>query len=106
MLAKNFFPLIATWKKGCFLLFFGFPSLFFGQGTSQTSTITLDEIALEAPKLKTSRFVIPASVSSINLLPLQEFQQQLSLQEYLRSVPGVFTLNANNYAQDLRLSIR
>ena len=106
MLAKNFYSLIATWKKGCFLLFFGFPSLFFGQGTSQTSTITLDEIALEAPKLKTSRFVIPASVSSINLLPLQEFQQQLSLQEYLRSVPGVFTLNANNYAQDLRISIR
>ncbi len=106
MLAKNFYPLIATWKKGCFLLFFGFPTLFFGQGTSQTSTITLDEIALEAPKLKTSRFVIPASVSSINLLPLQGFQQQLSLQEYLRSVPGLFTLNANNYAQDLRLSIR
>ena len=106
MLAKNFYPLIATWKKGCFLLFFGFPTLFLGQGTSQTSTITLDEIALEAPKLKTSRFVNPASVSSINLLPLQGFQQQLSLQEYLRSVPGLFTLNANNYAQDLRLSIR
>jgi len=106
MLAKNFYPLIATWKKGCFLLFFGFPTLFFGQGTSHTSTITLDEIALEAPKLKTSRFVIPASVSSINLLPLQGYQQQLSLQEYLRSVPGLFTLNANNYAQDLRLSIR
>ncbi|MEK9566918.1 MAG: TonB-dependent receptor [Flavobacteriaceae bacterium] len=106
MLAKNFYPLIATWKKGCFLLFFGFPTLFFGQDTSQTSTITLDEIALEAPKLKTSRFLIPASVSSINLLPLQGFQQQLSLQEYLRSVPGLFTLNANNYAQDLRLSIR
>ena len=106
MLAKNFYSLIATWKKGCFLFFFGFPTLFLGQGTSQTSTITLDEIALEAPKLKTSRFVIPASVSSINLIPLQGFQQQLSLQEYLRSVPGLFTLNANNYAQDLRLSIR
>ena len=50
--------------------------------------------------------MIPSSISSFNLVPLQGFQQQLSLQEYLRAVPGLFSLNANNYAQDLRLSIR
>ena len=29
-----------------------------------------------------------------------------SLQEYLTAIPGVFTLNSSNYAQDLRISIR
>jgi iron complex outermembrane receptor protein len=106
MLEKNSHPLIAILKFSLLICLLTFPNLFFGQGSSQTSTITLDEVALQAPKLKSSRFLIPASVSAIDLIPLQGFQQQLSLQEYLRSVPGLFSLNANNYAQDLRLSIR
>ena len=87
-----------------FLLLFSVTLI--AQNPSQTTTITLNEIALEAPRLKTSRFSTPISISSINLIPIQGFQQQLSLQEYLRAVPGLFSLNANNYAQDLRLSIR
>ena len=106
MLEKNIYPLTAILKPFLLICLVTFPSLFFGQGLSQTSTITLDEVALQATKLKSSRFLIPASVSSIDLIPLQGFQQQLSLQEYLRAVPGLFSLNANNYAQDLRLSIR
>ena len=106
MLEKNIYPLTAILKPFLLICLMTFPSLFFGQGLSQTSTITLDEVALQATKLKSSRFLIPASVSSIDLIPLQGFQQQLSLQEYLRAVPGLFSLNANNYAQDLRLSIR
>ena len=88
-----------------FILLF-FPFALFAQSQSNTTTITLKEVALEAPRLNTSRFLIPSSISSFNLVPLQGFQQQLSLQEYLRAVPGLFSLNANNYAQDLRLSIR
>ena len=94
------------WK--CFALGIAltFPLILIAQNPSQTTTITLKEVALEAPKLKISRFKMPSSISSINLVPLQGLQQQLSLQEYLRAVPGLFSLNANNYAQDLRLSIR
>ena len=106
MLEKKFYPLIVILKPPLLICLLTFPDLFFGQGSSQTSTITLDGVALQAPKLKSSRFLIPASVSSIDLIPLQGFQQQLSLQEYLRAVPGLFSLNANNFAQDLRLSIR
>ncbi len=36
----------------------------------------------------------------------QNAQQQLSLDEYLTGIPGLFILNRNNYAQDLRLSLR
>ncbi|MDA0794092.1 MAG: TonB-dependent receptor [Bacteroidetes bacterium] len=82
------------------------PVFVMAQTLSQTSTISLQEVTVEATKLETDRFVVPASISVINLIPLQGMQQQLSLQEYLSAVPGVFSLNANNYAQDLRLSIR
>ena len=53
---------------------------------------------------KKSNIALSLSIidSSINLNILQ----QNSLQEYLNKVPGVFTLNANNFAQDLRISIR
>ena len=87
-------------------IFLFFSATLLAQNPSQTTTITLNEIALEAPRLKTSRLLTPISISSFNLVPIQGFQQQLSLQEYLRAVPGLFSLNANNYAQDLRLSIR
>ncbi len=87
-------------------MFLFFSATLLAQNSTQTTTITLNEIALEAPRLKTSRFLTPISISSFNLIPIQGFQQQLSLQEYLRAVPGLFSLNANNYAQDLRLSIR
>ena len=87
-------------------IFLFFSATLLAQNPSQTTTITLNEIALEAPRLKTSRFLTPISINSFNLVPIQGFQQQLSLQEYLRAVPGLFSLNANNYAQDLRLSIR
>ena len=81
-------------------------ALSYAQQSSQTVTITLAEVALKAPQLESSRFLLPASVSAINWAPLQGLQQQLSLQEYLGAVPGLFSLNATNYAQDLRLSIR
>ena len=76
------------------------------QNTSQTSTITLEEVSLSASKFDTPRSVLPFSLSVINLKDVQALHQQLSLQEYLGAVPGLFSLNANNYAQDLRISIR
>lgn len=38
--------------------------------------------------------------------PEDVVRQQLSLQEYVQQIPGVFTQNATNFAQDLRISIR
>jgi len=77
-----------------------------GQNSTNTSTITLDEVAVKATKLETPRSLLPYSVSVINLEGVQAMHQQLSLQEYLGAVPGLFSLNATNYAQDLRISIR
>ena len=91
---------------------FGFwISLFFtlqvkGQDPSATATVTLDEVALLAPKTATPASQLPLSISVQDLLSVQGSSHQLSLQEYLEAVPGLFAQNATNYAQDLRISIR
>ena len=56
---------------------------------------------LEQPDLKT-----PLSLSVISEYRLQHGQQQLALDEVLAAVPGVFVQNGDNFAQDLRVSIR
>ena len=83
-----------------------FTSTLKGQNTTKTTTITLEEVAIKASKLETPRSLLPFSVSVINIERVQAMHQQLSLQEYLGAVPGLFSLNATNYAQDLRISIR
>ena len=77
-----------------------------GQNPSSTSTITLKEVTLKVTKTKTSKSKIPFSLTTLKLTQYQGFFQQLSLKEYLVSVPGLFALNSNNYAQDLRISVR
>ena len=84
--------------------------LFFSTTTlwtkTSTSTITLNEVILKSIKTDKSRNLLPLSLSFGDLKNRQTFYQKLSLQEYLISVPGLFTQNANNYAQDLRISLR
>mgnify|MGYP005988249157 FL=1 len=76
------------------------------QNQSALATITLSEVALQAPKTETPRNQLPFSLSIQSVDEFQKIYQQLSLQEYLVAVPGLFTQNANNYAQDLRISLR
>ena len=76
------------------------------QNQSALATITLSEVALQAPKTETPRNQLPFSLSVQSVDEFQKIYQQLSLQEYLVAVPGLFTQNANNYAQDLRISLR
>ena len=93
--------------RNCFLFFYFTTCLFvFGQQDSATSTITLAPVILESTKLNTPRKTLSQALTIYDFGDRQRYHQQLSLQEYLRQVPGLFTLNANNYAQDLRLSIR
>ena len=81
-------------------------SLSKAQTLSATTTITLEEVNLQATKTETPRSKLPFSVSVQALTKTQKIHQQLSLQEYLVAVPGLFAQNANNYAQDLRISLR
>ena len=48
----------------------------------------------------------PFSISSLTSRQLTFGQKSMSLGESMRSVPGVFIMNDENFAQDIRLSIR
>ena len=98
--------LLALYRLLIYLYLFSFPSLLSGQKKTSTSTITLNEVILKSIKTDKSRKILPLSLSFGDLKNKQTFYQKLSLQEYLISVPGLFTQNANNYAQDLRISLR
>ena len=87
------------------LLFLIGPTVW-GQNNRLQDTISLNEIALEATRLKTSKSQTTMAISVLDFSQRQELQQQFSLQEYVTRVPGLFSLNATNYAQDLRVSIR
>ena len=67
--------------------------------------VKLDEIEIKSIKSSSILESVPLSISKIKV-PRLWSKQQLSLQEYINSIPGVVTFNANNFAQDLRISIR
>ena len=67
--------------------------------------VKLDEIEIKSIKTSTILESVPLSITKINV-PRLWSKQQLSLQEYINSIPGVVTFNANNFAQDLRISVR
>lgn len=86
-------------------LFFLFPIHLF----AQNDTIPIQEIptlTIEATRIPVTRLEQPFAISTYQADALQETRQQLSLQEYISHLPGLFSLNANNFAQDLRISIR
>lgn len=68
--------------------------------------ISLDPIRLEVVKLSGDQTPVPLSVTRLDISETRALQQQLSLQEYLQEVPGLFAQNTQNFSQDLRISIR
>ncbi|MGB3591488.1 MAG: TonB-dependent receptor [Nonlabens sp.] len=70
----------------------------------------LDSIAITAYRFTDRADRLPYSVSVLRFresgINSITSKQQLNLKEYLTGVPGLFALNENNYAQDLRISIR
>ena len=68
-------------------------------------TVNLEEIEVSALRGKVNVIEAPLSLSVETISPNWAGPSR-SLQEYLAAIPGVFTLNSSNYAQDLRISIR
>lgn len=66
----------------------------------------LPTVTLRVPRLSGTLLSKPMAISSIERSAIFEAQQQLSVNEYLNEVPGLFALNPGNFAQDLRVSIR
>ncbi|MBT6128138.1 MAG: TonB-dependent receptor plug domain-containing protein, partial [Flavobacteriaceae bacterium] len=68
--------------------------------------IALKEITLNAFRIKTPKRIIPFAVSHRIFKAEQLGLPQNSLQDYLTTVPGLYAQNTQNFAQDLRVSIR
>ena len=68
--------------------------------------ISLKGITLDAIRIKTPKRIIPFAISHRSFSAPQLGLAQNSLQDYLATVPGLYAQNTQNFAQDLRLSIR
>lgn len=82
--------------------------LFAQEQTPQDTLRTLDiaPITVSASRFEAQYNRLPFAISVLNKSQIQRAQAQLSLNESLVAVPGVFTLNPDNFSQDLRISIR
>ena len=89
-------------------LFIGFFPLFgFAQNAVvDTTTRNLQEVEVLATRLSSTDTKAPLAVTVIDKFRLQTATQQLSAYENLGAVPGVFATNPDNFAQNLRISIR
>ncbi len=84
-----------------------FQNALFSQNESDTLwTEQLQEVEISASRMDGAASKVPAALSIINQTQIQTAQPQLSLNESLPFVPGLFALNPDNFAQDLRVSIR
>ena len=97
---------LKTIYQGVLFIILFIPLVLAAQNKTSTTTITLEQVRVEAIKISSLKKEAPYSISVLNFKENQKLFQQLSLQEYLEGVPGLFSLNANNYAQDLRISLR
>lgn len=68
--------------------------------------IFLKEVLLDAARIKSPKRILPFALSYKNFPQTQYNNAQNSLNDYLMGIPGLFAQNTQNFAQDLRLSIR
>lgn len=81
--------------------------VFIASGLSQKpDTITLGTVTVSSTRMTSRDLETPYSLSIVGRSAIQAGQQQLSPAEYLAAVPGVSFMDANNFTQDLRVSIR
>lgn len=71
-----------------------------------TEPYLLPAYTVSATRMDTPGLEVPFSVSRVDLGEMQSTSMQLSLEESLKGVPGVFVLNPYNFAQDSRIAIR
>ena len=88
------------------IIFFLFHISTAQQKNIKNDTLVLDEVTIESVKipLKEKKSLYP--ITEINFNEYQSLTPQINISEFLESVPGLFILNNNNYAQDARISIR
>ncbi len=75
-----------------------------GQDTIPVQEI--ETIFVEATRINVDILKSPLSVEKFQSNKLNAANQNFATNEYLNQIPGIFSINQNNSAQDLRISIR
>ncbi|MEX0324315.1 MAG: TonB-dependent receptor family protein [Puniceicoccaceae bacterium] len=66
----------------------------------------LDPFLVESTRLQSDLLSVSQAVSVVPMESIQRSQPQITLDEAMAGIPGVFILNPYNYAQDTRIAIR
>lgn len=67
---------------------------------------SLDHVVVTAGRLQSQQFETPAAAFSVDHDFISNSGAQVNLSDALTMAPGVVSLNRNNYAQDVQISIR
>ena len=68
--------------------------------------VLMPEVVTSATRTARDSFDLPVAIDSVDKTTIQEDRAQVNLSEALNRVPGIATLNRQNYAQDLQISSR
>ena len=68
--------------------------------------VSLAEVEVSAGRLESKQFDTPAATYFVDSLAVAGTGNQVNLSDALNLAPGVVSLNRNNYAQDIQISIR
>lgn len=74
--------------------------------TADTLRFEFRPVTVTASRLESADLTLPMSVTALSESIIHLGQRQLVLNESLSTVPGLFVMNSENFAQDLRVSIR
>ena len=74
--------------------------------SAAAESVRLEPITVTSPRVERDITETPQAVSVIEPEDIQDGRQGLQLDESINRVPGVFTQNRYNFAQNLRVSIR
>ena len=88
---------------GLILLWFSAPA---AAQPDSLRTLQLAPVVVISTRIETKETRIPMAMTVLDGSRIKTGQQQLSLFESLGAVPGLFAQNPDNYAQDLRISVR
>ena len=80
--------------------------IIFAQTDTTTTSKELEPVTVSSSRFITKDLQTPLSITVIDQSRLQVGQSKVSLFESLGAIPGVFAMNSENFAQDLRISIR
>jgi iron complex outermembrane recepter protein len=81
-------------------------AIIFAQTDTTATPKELEPVTISSSRFLTKDIQTPFSITVIDQSRLQVGQSKISLFESLGAIPGVFSMNSENFAQDLRISIR